>query len=104
MKNAPHHFRCIPLGVEGGLIESNLPAYLLAPIGSTDFVTAYSLPYVAVAVLQAVALYAIGAILGLSVAGSVALVFLVLFVMAVFYVALGMILGALLPIAPIPPA
>jgi len=36
--NAPRYFRCIPLGVEGGLIESNLPAYLLAPIGSTDFV------------------------------------------------------------------
>ena len=38
MENAPRYFRCIPLGVEGGLIESNLPAYLLAPIGSTDFV------------------------------------------------------------------
>ena len=38
MENAPHCFRCIPLGVEGGLIESNLPAYLLAPIDSTDFV------------------------------------------------------------------
>lgn len=38
MTNAPRHFRCIPLGVEGGLIESNLPAYLLAPTGSTEFV------------------------------------------------------------------
>jgi cAMP phosphodiesterase len=38
MENAPRCFRCIPLGVEGGLNESNLPAYLLAPIGSTDFV------------------------------------------------------------------
>lgn len=38
MEKAPRYFRCIPLGVEGGLIESNLPAYLLAPIGSTDFV------------------------------------------------------------------
>jgi len=38
MENAPRYFRCIPLGVEGGLIESNLSAYLLAPIGSTDFV------------------------------------------------------------------
>ena len=36
MENAPHYFRCIPLGVEGGLIESSLPAYLLAPIGSTE--------------------------------------------------------------------
>jgi 3',5'-cyclic-nucleotide phosphodiesterase len=38
MEDAPPRFRCIPLGVEGGLIESNLPAYLLAPVGSTDFV------------------------------------------------------------------
>ena len=38
MANSRPCFRCIPLGVEGGLIESNLPAYLLAPIGSTDFV------------------------------------------------------------------
>ena len=38
MENATPCFRCIPLGVAGGLIESNLPAYLLAPIGSTDFV------------------------------------------------------------------
>ena len=38
MEKTPDRFRCIPLGVEGGLIESNLPAYLLAPIGSTDFV------------------------------------------------------------------
>ncbi len=38
MENATPCFRCIPLGVEGGLIESNLPAYLLAPVGTTDFV------------------------------------------------------------------
>lgn len=36
--NALPSFRCIPLGVEGGLIESNLPSYLLAPVGSSDFV------------------------------------------------------------------
>ena len=38
MENETPRVRCIPLGVAGGLIESNLPAYLLAPIGSTDFV------------------------------------------------------------------
>jgi ABC-2 type transport system permease protein len=74
---------------------------LTAPISSTDFVSAYSVPYLVVAVLQAVALYVIGAILGLEVEGSILLVFLVLLVMAVFYVALGMTLGALLPIAPL---
>jgi len=38
VENTRHYFRCIPLGVEGGLTESNLSAYLLAPIGSSDFV------------------------------------------------------------------
>ena len=38
MNALPPKFTCIPLGVEGGLNESNLPAYLLAPYGSTEFV------------------------------------------------------------------
>jgi ABC-2 type transport system permease protein len=74
---------------------------LTAPIGSSDFVAAYSLPYLLVAILLGVGLYAVGLFLGLGVEGSVFLVFLILFVMAVFYVALGMILGALMPIAPL---
>ncbi len=32
------HFTCIPLGVKGGLDESNLPAFLLAPISSRSFI------------------------------------------------------------------
>ena len=82
--------------------ETALFARLLtAPIGSSDFVAAYSLPYLLVAILLGVALFVIGLFLGLEVAGSVFLVFLILFVMAVFYVALGMIMGALMPMAPL---
>lgn len=36
--NQQPKFFCIPLGVAGGLDESNLPAYLLAVHGTTDFV------------------------------------------------------------------
>jgi ABC-2 type transport system permease protein len=74
---------------------------LTAPIGSSGFVAAYSLPYLLVAILLGVGLFVIGLLLGLEILGSVFLVFLVLFAMAVFYVALGMMLGALMPIAPL---
>lgn len=81
--------------------ESALFSRLLtAPLRSSDFVGAYSLPYVSVAVIQGVVLFIIGALLGLEIKGSVGLVFLILFLMAVFYVGLGMILGSLLGVGP----
>ncbi len=79
--------------------ETALLARLLtAPLRSSDFVAGYSLPYVLVAFVQAAALLAIGAIVGLRIEGSVALVVLVLALTAVFYVALGMIMGSFLTI------
>jgi ABC-2 type transport system permease protein len=82
--------------------DSALFARLLTtPLRSNDFVAAYSLPYLAVAIIQGVVLFAIGALLGLEVKGSLGLVFLVLFVMSILYIGLGMILGSLLPIAPL---
>lgn len=82
--------------------ESALFARLLtAPLRSSDFVAAYSLPYLPVAIIQGVLLFAIGAILGLEIVGSVGLVILVLLVIAFFYIGLGMILGSLLPLAPL---
>ena len=82
--------------------ESALFSRLLtAPLRSSDFVAAYSLPYVPVAIIQGILLFVIGAILGLEVAGSVALVFLVLLVTAFLYIGLGMIMGSLLPLAPL---
>lgn len=77
--------------------ESALLSRLLtAPLRSTDFIAAYSLPYIPVAVAQMVAIYAIGGFLGLVMSGSAVLVFLVLFVMAVGYIGLGMLLGSVL--------
>lgn len=73
---------------------------LTAPLRSSDFVGAYSLPYVSVAIIQGVVLFVIGAFLGLEIKGSVGLVVLILFLMAVFYVGLGMILGSLLDVGP----
>ena len=76
--------------------ESALFSRLLTtPLRSNDFVTAYSLPYVPVAIVQGVMLFGIGLFLGLEIEGSVALVFLILLVTAVFYIGLGMIMGAL---------
>ena len=38
MVTSSPQFTCIPLGVKGGLDESNIPAYLLAPFGSSEFI------------------------------------------------------------------
>lgn len=69
------------------------------PLRSSDFVAAYSVPYVLVAVVLAVVLFVIGGLLGLEIDGSVGLVVLILLMMAVFYIALGMILGSLFTVA-----
>jgi ABC-2 type transport system permease protein len=74
---------------------------LTAPVRARDFVAAYSLPYLPVAILQGILLFAIGLFLGLEVSGSVILVILVLLVTSIFYIGLGMVLGSLLPLAPL---
>ena len=80
--------------------ETSLLARLLtAPLRPSDFVSGYSLPYLLVAFVQATVLLVVGALLGLSVDGSFVLLALVFLLMAVFYVALGMILGAVLTVA-----
>lgn len=80
--------------------ETALLARLLTtPLRSGEFVSGYSLPYVALALLQAAVLLGVGALFGLESNGSVALVALVFLLMAVFYVAAGMALGATLTVA-----
>ena len=74
---------------------------LTAPVRARDFVAAYSLPYLPVAIIQGIVLFGIGLFLGLEVSGSVALVILVLLVTSIFYIGLGMVLGSLLPLAPL---
>lgn len=77
--------------------ENALLARLLtAPLRPIDFIAAYSVPYVPVAIAQIAVVYVSGAFLGLEIAGHWALVFLVLLAMAVGYIGLGMLLGSLL--------
>jgi ABC-2 type transport system permease protein len=78
--------------------ESSLFARLLTtPLRANDFVIAYSAPYVVVAILQAIGVFAIGVVLGLGTEGNAAIVVLALLLMALWYVGMGMIIGALLP-------
>jgi ABC-2 type transport system permease protein len=80
--------------------ETALLARLLtAPLRSSDFVIAYSLPYLGIAVVQSIVVFAIGALLGLEMAGSAILVVLIMLLMAVFYIALGIVFGSLLGVA-----
>jgi len=72
-----------------------LSRLLTAPLRANDFISAYSLPYVPVAIIQIVVIFAIGGLLGLEISGNAGLVFLVLFVMSIGYIGLGMILGSL---------
>jgi ABC-2 type transport system permease protein len=78
---------------------SLLDRFLTAPVRPGDFVAGYSLPYVAIALVQGAVLLAVGGVLGLGVAGSIVPVVIVFALMAVFYVALGLIFGALLTVA-----
>lgn len=80
--------------------ETALLARLLtAPLRSNEFVTGYSVPYLLVAIMQWVVLMVVGVVFGLTIAGPMAAVVLVFALMAIFYVALGMILGATLTVA-----
>jgi len=72
-----------------------LSRLLTAPLRANDFVSAYSLPYILIAIIQIVVIFAVGGLLGLEISGNVGLVFLVLFVMSIGYIGLGMILGSL---------
>jgi len=72
-----------------------LSRLLTAPLRAIDFISAYSLPYVLVAIIQIVVVFAVGALLGLEISGNPGLVLLVLFVMSIGYIGLGMILGSL---------
>jgi ABC-2 type transport system permease protein len=68
---------------------------LTAPLRAIDFISAYSLPYILVAIIQIAVVFAVAALLGLEIYGNMGLVFLILFVMSIGYVGLGMILGSL---------
>ena len=75
---------------------------LTAPLRPNDFVAGYSVPYLPVALLQAAMIFAIGLAFGLESVGSIGLVLLVLALMAVLFIGLGMITGALFTYKQVP--
>ena len=83
--------------------ESALFSRLLtAPLRPNEFVAAYSLPYIPVAIIQVGLIFGFGALLGLDIDGNAGLVFLILLVSAVFYIELGMILGVAFTVKQVP--
>jgi ABC-2 type transport system permease protein len=83
--------------------ESALFSRLLTtPLRPQDFVSGYSLPYLPVAAIQAAVIFGIGLLFGLEVVGSIALVILILLLMAILFIALGMITGALFTYKQVP--
>jgi ABC-2 type transport system permease protein len=83
--------------------ETALFARLLtAPLRSNEFVTAYSLPYIPVAIIQGILLFGVGAVLGMEIRGNLGLVALILLVTAIFYIALGMIVGSVFSYKTVP--
>ena len=77
---------------------SLLSRLLTTPIRPIDFVAGYSLPFLGIAAIQAVALFVIGGFLGLEIQGSIGLVIFVMFLMSILYIGLGMIMGSLLTV------
>jgi ABC-2 type transport system permease protein len=78
--------------------SSLLARMFTAPVSASDFIAGYSLPYLPVALAQTLVLFAIAAFFGLEMVGSVGLVLVLLGLMAIFYVALGMVLGTTLTV------
>lgn len=75
--------------------SSLLTRMLTAPLRASDFIAAYALPFVPVGIIQVAGIYGVGSFLGLRIAGSTSLVFLILFIMCCGYIGLGMIMGSL---------
>lgn len=71
--------------------------FLTTPLRANDFVVAYSVPYIAVCLIQAILVFGVAVVLGMRSEGNVGLVAAVLLLMAVLYVGLGMAIGALVP-------
>jgi len=78
--------------------ESSLFARLLTtPLHATDFVWAYSIPYLAVAAIQAILVFVAAAFLGAGIEGSAMWVVVIILMMACLYVGLGMLIGSVVP-------
>ena len=72
-----------------------LTRLLSTPLKPVDYLLAYLLPFLPVALFQIAVCYAVGIVLGMSVAG-IGFSFLIYFLMAITCISLGIILGSLL--------
>jgi len=79
-----------------------LSRLLTAPLRATDFISAYSLPYIPIALIQIVLVFTTAVLLGLETKGNFGLVFLILFVMSLGYIGLGMVAGSLFTYKQVP--
>jgi ABC-2 type transport system permease protein len=69
---------------------------LTTPLRSSDFILAYSLPYVIIAILQIAVFFAVGYALDLNMSWNMALTLVPFLLMAFCFIGIGMILGSLL--------
>jgi len=72
-----------------------LSRLLTTPLRSSDFILAYILPCILIAILQIAVCFVVGTLLGLKVYGNIGLVLLILLLMAICCIGLGMTLGSL---------
>jgi len=79
-----------------------LSRLLTAPLKARDFISAYSLPYIPIAIIQMALVFVVAALLGLETNGNLGLVFLVLFIMSIGYIGLGMVSGSLFTYKQVP--
>ncbi len=75
---------------------------LTAPLRSNEFVVAYSLPFVPLAMIQGLVLFAVGTAIGMEIQGSAALVALILLTTSILYIGLGMIIGSVFTYKTVP--
>jgi len=68
---------------------------LTTPLKSSDFILAYSLPYVIIAILQIAVFFVIGYALGLDMSWNMALTLVPFLLMAICFIGIGMTLGSL---------
>ncbi len=72
-----------------------LTRLLAAPLTPSDFILAYIIPYILIAILQTVACFIMALVLGMSFHAGILLSFIVFIPLAIICIALGMILGSL---------
>jgi len=72
-----------------------LTRLLTTPLTATDFILAYILPFLPIAILQIIICFVVGSFYGVTINSTILITLIILFTMAVGCISLGMILGYL---------